>query len=146
WARIPHLRQGTGDAAAYVRGPTLTSPGPDTGLPTALAQLRPRPRASSRPPFLPASSSSSDNLGHSVTGASRRILLRSPLVRFLERLLALRAATGPGSPGGGCGGVSPSALFQRLFPIGGGELNFKLMDLIPLGVSALALRYRQKVL
>jgi hypothetical protein len=48
--------------------------------------------------------------------------------------------------GGGYSGVSPSALLQRLLPIGGGELNFKLMDLIPLGISALALRYRQKLL
>jgi hypothetical protein len=48
---------------------------------------------------------------------------------------------------GGIGrGVSPSVLLQMLCPIGGGELNFKLMDLIPLGVSALALRYRQKLL
>ena len=48
--------------------------------------------------------------------------------------------------GGGCRGVSPSALLQRLLPIGRGELDFKLMDLIPLLVSALALRYRQKLL
>jgi hypothetical protein len=67
-------------------------------------------------------------------------------VGFLKRLLALRAAAGPGLTGGGCRGVSPSALLLRLLPIGGGELDFKRMDLIPLGVSALALRYRQKLL
>ena len=72
--------------------------------------------------------------------------LGSPFVGFLKRLLALRAATGPRLTCGGCRDVSPSALLQRLLPIGGGELNFKFMDLIPLGVSALALRYRQKLL
>ena len=47
---------------------------------------------------------------------------------------------------GGCRAVSRSALLQRLLSIGGRELNFKLMDLIPLGVSPPALRYRQKLL
>jgi len=78
--------------------------------------------------------------------ASRRILLGSPLVGFLKRLLVLRAPTGPRLTGGGCRGVSPNALLLRLLPIGGGELNFKRMDLIPLGVGALTLRYCQKLL
>ena len=65
---------------------------------------------------------------------------------FRERLLAPRAAAGLRMTGGGCSGVSRSALLQRLLSIGGRELNFKLMDLIPLGVSSLALRYRQKLL
>ncbi len=53
---------------------------------------------------------------------------------------------GPGLTGGSCRSVPRSALVQGLLPIGGGELNFKLMDLIPLGVSALTLRYCQKFL
>jgi hypothetical protein len=64
----------------------------------------------------------------------------------LERLLALCAATGPGLTGGGCRGVSPNALLRRLLPICRGELNFQRMDLVPLGIGALTLRYRQKVL
>jgi hypothetical protein len=68
------------------------------------------------------------------------------VVGFLERLLALRAATGPRLIDGGCRGVSASALLQRLLPIGGGALDFKLMDLIPLLVGPLTLRYRQRFL
>src|SRR5215831_14511545 len=78
--------------------------------------------------------------------ASRQVLLGAPLVEFRERLSALHAAAGPRMTGDCCSGVSPSALVQRLLSIGGRELNFKLMDLIPLGVSSLALRYRQKLL
>jgi len=77
---------------------------------------------------------------------SRRFLFGSPLVGLLERLLVPRVATGPGLTAGSCRGVPRSALVQGLLPICGGELNFKLMDLIPLGVSALALRYRQQLL
>ena len=77
--------------------------------------------------------------------ASRQILLGSPLVEFLERLLNLRAA-GLRMTGGGYRGVSPSALLRSLLAIGGRELDFKLMDLIPLGISSLTLRYRQKLL
>src|SRR4030095_1149915 len=57
-----------------------------------------------------------------------------------------RAAMGPRMTGGSCRSVSPSALVQRLLSIGGRELNFKLMNLIPLGVSSPALRYREKLL
>jgi hypothetical protein len=78
--------------------------------------------------------------------ASRQIRLGSPLVGFRERLLALHATTGLGMTRGSCKGVSPSALLQRLLSIGGRELNFQLMDLIPLGVSSPGLRYRQKFL
>src|SRR5262249_31868965 len=62
--------------------------------------------------------------------ASQQILLGAPLVEFRERLLALHAAAGPRMSGDSCSGVSPSALLQSLLSIGGGELNFKLMDLI----------------
>ena len=78
--------------------------------------------------------------------ASRQILLWSPLGEFLERLLTLRAAAGLRTTGGGYRGVSPSALLRSLLTIGGRELDFKLMDLIPLGISSLTLRYRQKLL
>jgi len=78
--------------------------------------------------------------------ASRQILFGSPLVGFLERLLALRAATGPRLTGGGYRGISRKALLRSLLAIGGRELDFKLVDLIPLGISSLTLRYRQKFL
>ena len=78
--------------------------------------------------------------------ASRQILLGSPLVGFLERLPAVRAATRPRLTCSGCRGVSPSALIRSLLAIGGRELDFKLMDFIPLSISSLALRYRQKLL
>jgi hypothetical protein len=78
--------------------------------------------------------------------ASRQILFGSPLVDFLERPLALRAAAGFRMADGGYRGISPSALLRSLLAIGGRELNFKLMDLIPLGVSSPTLRYRQKFL
>ena len=78
--------------------------------------------------------------------ASRQILLGSPLGEFLERLLTLRAAAGLRMTGGGYRGVSPSALLRSLLAIGGRELDFKLMDLIPLGISSPTLRYRQKLL
>ena len=78
--------------------------------------------------------------------ASRQILLGSPLVEFLQRLLTLRAAAGLGTTGGGYRGVSRKALLRRLLAIGGRELDFKLMDLIPLGIRSLTLRYRQKFL
>jgi hypothetical protein len=80
------------------------------------------------------------------THASRQIRLGSPLVDFRERLLSVRGAAGLRLTGGSCKGVSPSALLQSLLSIGGREPNFKLMDLIPLGVSSLALRYCQKFL
>ena len=78
--------------------------------------------------------------------ASRQMLLGWPFVEFPKRLLNLRAAAGLRMTGGGYRGISPSALLRRLLAIGGRELNFKLMDLIPLGVSSLTLRYRQKFL
>lgn len=84
---------------------------------------------------------------HSLYDASAQILPRPLLVvDFLEGLLALRAAVGITMTGGGCRGVSPSALVQRLLSIGGRELNFKLMDLVPLGVSSPTLRYHKKLL
>ena len=58
----------------------------------------------------------------------------------------MRAAVGSMMAGGGCRGVSPSALVQRLRSIGGRKRNFKLMDLVPLGVGSPTLRYRQKLL
>ena len=78
--------------------------------------------------------------------ASRQILLGSPLGEFLERLLTLRAAAGLRMTGRGYRDISPSALLRSLLAIGGRGLNFKLMDLIPLGISSLTLRYRQKFL
>jgi hypothetical protein len=84
---------------------------------------------------------------HSHYDASPQILPGPPLVvDFLERLFSLRTAMGPRMTGGGCRSVSASALVQRLRSIGGRELNFKLMNLIPLGVSSPALRYREKLL
>jgi hypothetical protein len=48
--------------------------------------------------------------------------------------------------GRGCRNISPNALVQRVLSIGGREVDFKVMDLIPLGVSSPAFRYRQKLL
>ena len=78
--------------------------------------------------------------------ASRPSRLGSSLVAFRKRLLSLRAAAWLRMTDGGCNAVSLSALLQRLLSIGGRELDFKLMDLIPLGVSPPALRYGQKLL
>src|ERR1700746_2172466 len=78
---------------------------------------------------------------------SALVLPGPPLVvDFLERPLALRAAVGSRMAGGGSRDVSPGALVLRLRSIGGRELNFKLMDLVPLGVGSPTLRYRQKLL
>ena len=83
---------------------------------------------------------------HSRYHASPQILPGPPPIGdFLEPLLALRAM-GLRMTGGGCRSVSPSALIQRLLSIGRRELNFKRMNLIPLGVSSLGLPYRQKLL
>jgi len=82
----------------------------------------------------------------STCHASWQILLGSPLVEFLERLSALRAAAGLRMSGGGYTAVSPSALLRSRLAIGRRELDFKLMDFIPLGISSLTLWYRQKFL
>jgi len=77
--------------------------------------------------------------------ASRHILLGAPLgLNLLEPLPALRAAARPRMTGAGCRGISPSALLRRLLSIGRGQLDLKLMDLVPLGIRSLALRYRQE--
>jgi hypothetical protein len=78
--------------------------------------------------------------------ASPQILPGSLLVAFLEWLLALRAAMGLSMTGGGCRGTSPNALVLGLLLVGGREADFKLMDLVPLGVSSPALRYGQELL
>jgi hypothetical protein len=78
--------------------------------------------------------------------ASPQILPGPLLVDFLEQLLALRAAVRLTMTGGVCRGISPNALVHWFFSIRGREVNFKLMDLIPLGVGASALRYGQKLL
>ena len=82
----------------------------------------------------------------STCNASRQILLGSPLVKFLERLSTLRATTGLRMNGGGYSAVSPRVLLRSRRAIGRRELDFKLMDLIPLGIRSLTLRYRQKLL
>jgi hypothetical protein len=61
---------------------------------------------------------------------------------FLERLLARRAAMWLGTTSGV---ISPNPLVRWLLSIGGREIDFKLMDLIPLGVSSPALRNREKL-
>jgi hypothetical protein len=55
-------------------------------------------------------------------------------VGFLERLLVLSAATGPGMTRDKYRGVSPCALLLTLLPIGGRELNFKRMNLTQLRI------------
>ena len=68
------------------------------------------------------------------------------MVDLLERLLSLRIALRLTMGGGRCRVASSGSLLQRLFAIGCRELNFKLMDLIPLRIRTLALRYREKLL
>ena len=78
---------------------------------------------------------------------SPQILFGAPLmVDLLERLLSLRIALRLTMGGGRYRVVASGALLQRLFAIGCRELNFKLMDLIPLRIRTLALRYREKLL
>ena len=65
---------------------------------------------------------------------------------FVEPPLALRAAMRLRVTGGRCAGILPNALVLWLLFIGGREVDFELMNLIPLGVGSPALRYRQKLL
>lgn len=83
---------------------------------------------------------------HSRYQASPHILAGPLLVVDFLECLAMRAAVGLRLTGGGCRGVSPSALAQRLLSIGGREGDFELMDFVPLGVSSPALWYCQKLL
>ena len=46
----------------------------------------------------------------------------------------------------GRGDVPPGALLRSLLPIARGELDFKLIDLVPLGFGSLPLRYREQLL
>jgi len=48
--------------------------------------------------------------------------------------------------GGRCAGILPNALVLWLLSIGGREVDFKRMNLIPLRVGSPALRYRQELL
>jgi hypothetical protein len=68
------------------------------------------------------------------------------MVGFLERFPARCTPMGPGMTRGGCSRFPASALVRRLLSVGRGELDFKLMDLVPLGVGSPALRYREKLL
>ena len=52
---------------------------------------------------------------------------------------------GPGMTRG-VGHVPPGALVRSLLAIARGELDFKLVDLVPLGFGSLALRYREQLL
>jgi len=60
-------------------------------------------------------------------------------------ILAVWAAAGPGIAGGGLG-VPPGALLRSFLSIARGELDFKLVDLVPLGFGSLPLRYREQLL
>ena len=46
----------------------------------------------------------------------------------------------------GVGDVPPGALVRSLLPIARSELDFKLIDLVPLGLGSLPLRYREQFL
>jgi hypothetical protein len=43
-------------------------------------------------------------------------------------------------------GVPPGAMLRRLLPIARSELDFKLIELVPLGFGSLPLRYREQFL
>jgi hypothetical protein len=64
---------------------------------------------------------------------------------LLARLLALRAPAWIGTTGG-YRGAPPSAGLRCALSIAGSELDFKVVDLIPLGVGSLAFRYSKKLL
>src|SRR5260221_14473397 len=59
-------------------------------------------------------------------------------------ILAVWAAAGPGIAGGGLG-VPPGALLRSFLSIARGELDFKLVDLVPLGLGSLPLRYSDQL-
>jgi hypothetical protein len=67
------------------------------------------------------------------------------VVEFPEGLLAWCAATGLGMIPG-VGSVPPHALLRSLLSIARSELDFKLVDLIPLGFASLPFRYREELL
>src|SRR6266568_2790957 len=67
------------------------------------------------------------------------------LVAEPATLLAVRVAAGPGMTRG-VGDVPPGALVRSLLPIARSELDFKLIDLVPLGLGSLPLRYREQFL
>jgi hypothetical protein len=60
-------------------------------------------------------------------------------------ILAVLAAAGPGIAGGGRG-VPPGAVLRILLAITRSELDFKLVELVPLSVGTLPLRYREQLL
>jgi hypothetical protein len=70
------------------------------------------------------------------------------LVEFPGRLFPLRASARPVAPAliVGRRGFPPGALVRSVLPIGGSQLDFELIDFIPLGVGSLALRYREEFL
>src|SRR5882672_2848679 len=59
--------------------------------------------------------------------------------------LAVRVAAGPGMTRG-VGAVPAVALLRSLLSIAGRELDFKLIELVPLGFGSLPLRYREQLL
>src|SRR5256885_4137527 len=60
-------------------------------------------------------------------------------------ILAVWTAAGPGVAGI-VGSVPPGALVRIILPIARRELDFKLVELVPLSVGALPLRYREQLL
>src|SRR5437867_6244530 len=60
-------------------------------------------------------------------------------------LLAVRVAAGPGMTRG-IGDVPAGALLRCLLSIARSELDFKLIELVPLGFGSLPLRYREQLL
>src|SRR3989442_914905 len=60
-------------------------------------------------------------------------------------LLAVRVAAGPGVPRGR-GSVPPGALLRCVLSIARSELDFKLIELVPLGFGSLPLRDREQFL
>jgi hypothetical protein len=78
-------------------------------------------------------------------GTSRTAPFGSPLVELPEGLPARCAAAGPGMARGHRG-ISPRALLRSLRSIARSELDFKLVDLVPLGFASLSLGNREKLL
>src|SRR5438876_11202233 len=80
-------------------------------------------------------------------GAGRRAgsAPASGLLAEPASILPVLTAAGPGIAGVGRG-VPPAAMLRSVLPIARGELDFELVELVPLSVGALSLWYGEQLL
>jgi len=86
------------------------------------------------------SASLSKGIGRQAISAPAPGLLAEP-----ASILPVWAAAGPGIAGV-VRGVPPGALVRSVLSISRSELDFKLVELVPLSVGTLPLRYREQLL